>query len=125
MAGVVLALGLGVLALPKPASAEFLTDSWLTQSSPIGAYRADCFYGVHNVKLTAGTIYTIDLRSGEFDAYLFLVDPFGNIVGMDDDSGGGLDARIVYRPSVTGTYRIVATTFRPFSTGRYRVHVTP
>jgi serine protease Do len=125
MMGVALAAGLCVLLSTWPAAAEYLTDGALTSGSPLGAYRANCYYRSHSVKPKAGATYTITLRSQQFDAYLVLVDPFGNIVAEDDDSGGNLDALITHTAQVTGTYRIIATTFRPFTVGRYRLHVVP
>jgi len=58
------------------------------------------------------------------DAYLKLFDPKGQNVAEDDDSGGDLDARIVYTPQVTGRFRIMATTYRPNETGAYPLTVT-
>ena len=37
---------------------------------------------------------TFTATSAEFDAYLFLYDPSGNIIQEDDDGAGGLNARI-------------------------------
>ena len=45
---------------------------------------------------------------GVRDPYLFLLDPANQVVAQDDDSGGGLDAQIFYRPTVTGEYTIQA-----------------
>src|SRR5262249_52453850 len=71
---------------------------------------------VYNVKLEANTTYVIEHRSVMFDAYLRLEDPSGMIVAEDDDGGrnfglGPLDARIAFRTNVSGTYRVIATTF--------------
>jgi hypothetical protein len=66
---------------------------------------------VHAVKLEAGKSYQIDLVSRAFDAYLFLEDATGKVLAVDDDSGGQLNARILFRPDRTDTYRVVATTF--------------
>jgi hypothetical protein len=64
---------------------------------------------VHQVKLEAGKTYTISLNSRDFDAYLRLESPKGKFMAEDDDSGGDLNARIVYRITEAGDYRIVAT----------------
>jgi hypothetical protein len=66
---------------------------------------------LHTVKLEQGRRYQLDMMSKAFDAYLFLEDAAGNVVAEDDDSGEGLNARIVFRPVKTDTYRIIATTF--------------
>src|SRR5207237_3668976 len=125
MTGVAAVMGLFLLASPQSASAEFLTDGRLTTDSRIGAYGANCYYQVYNVNLKAGRIYVIDLKSRDFDAYLYLLDPSGNILAWDDDSGGNLDARIVFNAQDSGTYRIVVTTYAPFTTGAFRLRVTP
>jgi hypothetical protein len=82
----------------------------LTKSDPVDARRGGPRKH-HTVKLEGGKNYQIDLASRAFDAYLFLEDNAGNVLLEDDDSGGNLNARIIFRPSKTDTYRIVATTF--------------
>src|SRR5262249_10371102 len=88
------------------ARAEYISDGNLGRFSPTNPrwLRPGCHYDVHYVRLTAGTTYVIDLRSRDFDAYLILADGVGNFLDQDDDSGGNLDARIVFTPSWTGTY---------------------
>jgi hypothetical protein len=56
---------------------------------------------------TAGQTVTIDVRSEEFDSYLQLLDANGNKLGEDDDSGGGLNARLSYTLPATAMYQIV------------------
>jgi predicted Zn finger-like uncharacterized protein len=68
---------------------------------------------VYKVKLEAGKEYVIDMKaSGKgfgHDPYLILLDPQNKEAAKDDDSGGGLDAQIVYRPAAAGEYTIQAT----------------
>lgn len=60
---------------------------------------------------TAGQSVTISL-SGDFDTYLELRGPDGQVLITDDDSGGNLQARISdFRLPRTGTYTIVARSF--------------
>jgi predicted Zn finger-like uncharacterized protein len=66
---------------------------------------------VYPVQLLAGKEYAISLDSTAFDAYLRLEDPSGKTVAEDDDSGGSLNALIRYRPTQTGQFKIVCTTF--------------
>ena len=69
---------------------------------------------VYQVKLAAGKTYVIDMVSPDpkaLDPYLRLTDASGKKLAEDDDSGGGLNARIVYRAAQAGTYRIHATSF--------------
>src|SRR5262249_53733236 len=66
---------------------------------------------VHEFKMKSGTTYIIDLKSRQFDAFLRLEDSDGKELAKDDDGGGGLDARIVYKATKDDTCRIIATTF--------------
>jgi hypothetical protein len=61
------------------------------------------------INLDAGKSYQIDMKSRAFDSMLYLLDPDGMQVASDDDSGGNLDARIIYRPTKTGQYQIIST----------------
>jgi hypothetical protein len=60
------------------------------------------------VNMEAGKTYVIDLKSTAFDAFLRLGAPTGMFVAFDDSSGGGTNARITYRASATGMYRVFA-----------------
>ncbi len=64
------------------------------------------------VTLTAGTLYQFDLvgTSGDgsalslADPYLALRNSAGTLIAYDDDSGVGLNSRIFYTPTTSGTY---------------------
>src|SRR5262249_52104082 len=92
-------------------------------------FRNNFHYKVFTVKLEKGKIYRIDHRGAagdpKFDPYLVLEDETGKQVDVDDDSGGGLDSRIVYKVGKSGTYRIVATTFVPKQTGKFVLEIRP
>src|SRR5207249_8495492 len=69
---------------------------------------------VYQVKLVAGKTYVIDMVSPDskaLDPYLVLSDAAGKKLAEDDDSGGGLNARIVFHAEKDGVYRIQATSF--------------
>jgi hypothetical protein len=93
----------------------------LTKADP--PFRNKKNHKLFTVAFEAGKTYQIDQVSGRFDAYLFLEDPEGNIVGEDDDSGGNLNARIIHQAAKTGTYQIVATTFEGASIGEFTLTV--
>jgi hypothetical protein len=66
----------------------------------------------------------IDLRSGDFDAYLILQDASGRVLVADDDGGSGTDARITYAVTAGRTYRILANSYGgSHDTGTYRLSV--
>jgi len=76
------------------------------------------------VTLTAGTTYRIDLRGTTLaDPYLYLRNIAGVIVGVDDDTGLGLDAQLFYTAGTTGTYYIDAQSATLTGAGTYTVSV--
>lgn len=73
----------------------------------------------HVVRLKAGQVYTIDLVSSQFDAFLRLQDNKGKQLAEDDDSGGGLNARIIFKCPRDGEYRVICTSFNAQGRGAY------
>lgn len=73
--------------------------------------------------LEADQEVTIDLRSNEVDAYLFLTGESVYVPLEDDDGGDGLDSRIVYWSLEGGRYLVVASSFGVES-GGYTLEVT-
>ncbi len=80
-------------------------------------YQAWTFYG------QAGEMVTLDVMSSDFDAYAVIQDMNGNVLARDDDSGGNLNARIVFTLPYTGNYRMLANTLRVGATGAYTLSV--
>lgn len=80
-------------------------------------YQAWTFYG------QAGEAITLDVMSTDFDAYAVIQDMSGNALARDDDSGGSLNARIVFTLPATGNYRLIANTLRVGATGAYTLSV--
>jgi len=78
---------------------------------------------VFDIELKANTTYVISMNSSDFDAYLHLEDPSKKEVERDDDSGGGLNARIVYTTVDSGTYRIIATSLFGLDSGTFHLTV--
>jgi hypothetical protein len=71
---------------------------------------------------SAGQSVTIDVMSDDFDAYAQLLDAAGNRLAEDDDSGGNLNARMIFTLPATGQYQIVVNNFGDSRrTGTYRV----
>ena len=85
--------------------------------------RKEAVCHVHQFEMAPAKSYVIDLASPRFDAYLRLEDADGKQLLEDDDSGGGTNARLRFRPSVAGTYRIVTTTFEGGQFGGYTLTV--
>ncbi len=73
---------------------------------------------LHSFDLDADRTYVFEMRSPKLDSYLILNDPAGIEVARDDDSGGGLDARIIFNCKTKGQYILMATTYAR-GTGEY------
>ncbi len=71
----------------------------------------------------AGQRLVVDLMSSDFDAYLIVRDADGRMMGSDDDSGEGQNARLHVVLPRDGAYRIVATATSDSSRGRYTLAV--
>ncbi len=99
----------------------------LTNADPKDKVKNQSPCKVYTVSLAAGKPCQIDLVSQQFDAYLRLETAAGQEVARDDDSGGNLNARIVYTPAQAGEYRVIATAlppaFRPANTGTFTLKV--
>ena len=71
----------------------------------------------------AGQAFQMDILSS-WDNFALVFDPAGNVVGRDDDSGEGLNARINYTCPVAGLYRLAVTTYSTSTpTGPYTLQV--
>ncbi|MCA1734511.1 MAG: PPC domain-containing protein, partial [Acidobacteria bacterium] len=72
---------------------------------------------------TEGQQVTITLRSTDFDAYLFLMNPVSEVVANDDDSAGGSDAQITYTLTQSGVWTIAVNSYEP-GYGSYTLSVS-
>jgi hypothetical protein len=115
--GVVLCLmvvGVGLYILMRPPGVHEIAGGMgnfqgvLGPNDPLDATTGGPGH-VHNVRMVRGRSYIIDLRSTQFDAFLRLEDSALAQLAQDDDSGGNLDARIIFRCPRSGSYRIIAT----------------
>jgi predicted Zn finger-like uncharacterized protein len=80
-------------------------------------------YRSYEATFEAGKTYTIEMNSDQFDAYLYILDDTGLTVAQDDDSGGNLNARIVFTPRRGGVHQIECTSFADFETGSFALIV--
>jgi hypothetical protein len=79
-------------------------------------YTDATFADIYQIQLSSDTAIDLQLDSGDFDAYLVLLDAKGNLVDQDDDSGGGTNARITHQLAA-GTYYVVAKPFTDYTSG--------
>ncbi len=80
-------------------------------------------YKVYSVSMERGKTYAVTMTSEQVDAYLYLLDPNKRTLAVDDDGAGDPDAKIEYRATETGTYRIVATTFEEEALGEFNLTI--
>lgn len=82
---------------------------------------------VVTINMVAGKTYTIrhDRRDNNagFDPYLRLEDSNFVQLAADDDSGGNLNALLIYQPAQTGVYRVIATSLGG-TTGNFALRIT-
>ena len=79
------------------------------------------YYATHTFEGTAGETIAIELSSDEFDAYLILVGPDGKKLAEADDGAGGTNSLMIMTLPTSGTYTMVANTYKAGETGQYRV----
>ncbi len=116
--------GLLPISIGQTVNGELVTTDC---RSPIfgQGYYADLWY----FTASAGQQVAIQLTSSQFDAYLTLIGPDGEVVDEDDDGGGGTNARI---PATSGfltlpqdgTYLIEASSAFVDEIGRYTLSLT-
>ena len=114
-------------ALVAKGKIVFQKSSSLLASDPPNPTRLGTYQKIFEVQLTAGKTYVMDLKhppTSTLDPYLRLEDAKGKILAEDDDSGGNLDARIVFKAPQTGMYRLAATSFQVKMTGAFILTVT-
>jgi hypothetical protein len=77
----------------------------------------------YEITALPGQMLTITLESDDFDAYLRLESPSGNMLTDDDGFGSGTDSMIEIDAAEFGTYKIFATSFLAHETGVYNLRV--
>lgn len=105
-------------------------DGAVSVNTSLGAkdplYKEKRPHKLYAVNLEEGKTYQIDMISKDqqsLDPYLFLLNPEGKEVASDDDGGGELQSRIVYKATKAGRYRIVCTHFGDVGTGDFTLSV--
>jgi hypothetical protein len=109
----------------KDAVKTVVIEDQLTNADPFDKVRKGCNFKIHVIKMVPGRQYEIRMDSSEFDSYLRLEDSTGKQLAEDDDSGGNLNARIVFTPTKADTYRIITTTFSSGMSGLYTLTIRP
>jgi hypothetical protein len=80
---------------------------------------------VWGLDATAGQRAVIDLRSGDFDTYLYVVGPGILEPLADDDGGDEQNSQLTVTFPESGRYRIIASAYSSDTTGSFTITVTP
>ncbi|HEY2824051.1 MAG TPA: hypothetical protein VGI83_00755, partial [Gemmatimonadales bacterium] len=107
------------LAAVPVAGALTLGDSVIATLSRADHALGDGHARAYELGGKRGASATIDLRSGDFDAYLAIIGPGLARALADDDSGGGCDARLTLVFPADGTYRLIVTSASASETGGF------
>lgn len=76
------------------------------------------YFDLYALQLDASATVQIDLEAENFDAYLYVFDAAGTLIGENDDGGTGFNARISLQLDA-GCYRVEATSWRAGVVGSY------
>ena len=97
---------------PPPDNDNVVLSGVLTCNVGLDGQRV-CPFKLHYVNLTKGRTYSIQMSSSDFDTTLVLEDLRGNLLARDTDYYDDLYGNIVFRPPVTGRYRLIANATAP------------
>jgi hypothetical protein len=107
---------------PNASVVVFQESFSLRPGDPVDRLNAKANAREHRMELKGGTSYSVELASNEFDAFLRIEDDENHPLTEDDDSGGNLNAKLLFTPARTGAYRMIATSFQR-GHGRYTLTV--
>ncbi len=113
-----------VVAQDKEAKPLFQKTGELTDQDPMDKIQKKSYSKVHEMKMEEGKTYRIDVVSKDFDTFLRVENSDGRMLGADDDGGGGLNSRLVFKAPKSSEYRLIVTSFPPAETGKYSLVVT-
>jgi hypothetical protein len=123
-------LALAACMLPPPDVESVTHEGALTARDTVSVSNAfdpefeGCLRDVYPVLGVDGQVLTIDLTA-DFDCYLALVDPNGEVTERNDDFGGNRRSRLEEVPIFeTGAHLIVVTSYREETEGRYILEIT-
>ncbi len=86
-------------------------------------YRDKKSFKVVTVMLEQGKTYEFDLKSGAFQAFLYLEDADGNLLEQNGSRTLSGNARIVFRAEESGPHRLIATSAAGVRTGDFLLSV--
>lgn len=120
------ALGLVVLAASSAAQPVLEPDVPVAGTLMRGDLERNdgSYYDLYRFDVRAGTVYTIELRSDAFDAYLSAGRTVDELEWSDDDSAGGLDSRLTFTAPTSGQYVVLANSLSDGESGPYSLQLS-
>ena len=117
----VAAMAFTLIAAPASAQAQWSGQGELTDSDSTGEESRK--YDDHTIQLEAGTRYRISVDSAAFDAVARLYRQGSTTTVAENDDGAGLNPRITYTPTESGTYTLRVLAFAAEGRGAYTAGV--
>lgn len=81
------------------------------------------WYETYTFEATAGAVITVRMESSQFDTYVGLHSPSGEVEENDDFEGSSKVAQVQVTASETGTWTVYATTHAPGQKGKFSLSV--
>ena len=108
----------------QSSSQIILETSGTLETGDYVAYQDGSLYDEYEIDGIGGQHVKIRLESLEFDPYLVLLDPNGNILAQNDDiAPNNYNAYLDLVLPLDGTYRVVANGFDRHSRGQYQLTI--
>ena len=84
----------------------------------------ESIYDEHTFEGNEGQIVTLTLESPDFDTYLAVFSPTGELLGEHDDiSQKNTNSQLTIKLPVTGTYRVIVNSYDKTGRGQYNLQV--
>lgn len=84
----------------------------------------DSPYDEYPIEVDGGWTIVADMRSDDFDTYVWLIGPDGSSLVQDDDGGENTNSRFSYTTTASGTYTLRANSYDGAGRGAYTLHYT-
>jgi serine protease Do len=115
--------GASVDSSPSVSAILLDADGRLEEGDRV-AYQDGSLYDEYEINGQEGQQIQIRLESVEFDPYLVLMHPNGDILARNDDiNEDNLNSLLDYQLPQDGVYRVIANGFDRYSQGHYRLTV--
>ncbi|MEM8806396.1 MAG: trypsin-like peptidase domain-containing protein [Cyanobacteria bacterium P01_G01_bin.38] len=107
---------------PETISLNGQSSGRLDSSSNL--FADNSYFNVYRFEGQAGQRVAIEMSSQQIDPYLILVGPNQEDLGQDDDSAGGVNARLETTLPANGTYLILANSYAANEEGNYEIQLS-